>query len=163
LNDFLDQDLAILEPFSKADGRAWNNQGVAPLGCVMQFRIFCWDPERLAVVAVTQTSAERWIFTAMTNNCVYGGVHLLSGNREFSVQTLRDGMTRIDARGANRVTACAILGEAAVLDFEDRVWLGWQRRVHDFVNANGGKAHLVGRTRHLPSFESLRSSRQFTR
>jgi hypothetical protein len=148
-----------LKPYADQDVTQWASS--SPLGTVMHFGIggANWEvtvKENLSVVAA-EMAADHWIFTTIWTPKDLG--HPVSGNRQFGMATRRVGDTYSQqyglvfgdpvttdtlyfyTRGADR---CTTIGDWAlhttVFMGGHMCWLGLQRRVRNWIVANGGQA-----------------------
>jgi len=132
LNDFLDTDNSEFIPYTAGDDDAkWSS--ASPVGTV--FKIDIVGPDNAAVVA-SLVEPRRWRFTTIHTD--WSGDHPVCGHREFGVRTGSDGAVVVYTRGADRATDG--LGESIAFFGADHLWKSFQRKLADWVNANGGSA-----------------------
>lgn len=141
-NNFLDSTVATFGPEEAVDNTLWKSSN--PLNAVMLFKMILLvtplNPDDGAVVIGEYTS-DHWIFSTVFTGSDLG--HPVSGNRQFGFLQEKGGYT-FYTRGADRLTS--ILDYAiAPLAFNraDTLWKGFQQRIINFVNSNGGLASLV--------------------
>ncbi|WP_124541778.1 papain-like cysteine protease family protein [Piscinibacter terrae] len=133
LNDFLDTDNSEFIPYTVGDDDVkWTS--ASPVGTV--FKIDIIGPDNAAVVA-SMVEEHRWRFT--TIHTTWSGDHPVSGHREFGVRTNADGTVVVYTRGADRATDG--LGESIAFFGADHLWRSFQRKLTDWVTANGGSAN----------------------
>lgn len=132
LNSFLDTDNSEFIPYTAGDDDLkWAS--ASPVGTV--FKIDIVGPDNAAVVCSLR-EAKRWRFTTIHTS--WSGDHPVSGHREFGVRTDADGAVVVYTRGADRATDG--LGESIAFFGADHLWRSFQRKVVEFVNAQGGSA-----------------------
>jgi hypothetical protein len=163
MGDFMDNSSTganvYLKPYADQDVTQWASS--APLGTVMHFGIggANWEvtvQENLSVVAA-EMAADHWIFTTIWTPKDLG--HPVSGNRQFGMATRRVGDTYSPqyglvfgdkvttdtlyfyTRGADRCTTTADWAlHSTIFMGGHQCWLGLQRRVRNWIVANGGQA-----------------------
>jgi len=149
-DDFFDPDNSDFDFYDDIDATRWASDD--PLGSL--FNINFWlgplQAEDGSVIATLITN-RRWIFTTVDT---WGDFeHPVSGNREFGFLDLGDGTVIFYTRGADRLTGISDAsvnwltkrltgGMGVAFMGADRLWQGYQKRIADFVNANGGKATI---------------------
>jgi len=132
LNDFLDTDNSEFIAYTSGDDDVkWAS--ASPVGTV--FKIDIIGPDNAAVVA-SLIEDRRWRFT--TIHTPWSGDHPVCGHREFGVRSDADGAVVVYTRGADRATDG--LGESIAFFGADHLWKSFQRKLTDWVNANGGTA-----------------------
>jgi V8-like Glu-specific endopeptidase len=132
LNDFVDTRMSEFIPYTPGDDDVkWTSS--SPVGTVLKIDLA--GPDNAAVVA-SLVEDQRWRFT--TVHTPWSGDHPVSGHREFGVRSDDDGTTVVYTRAADRATDGIL--ETLVFAGGDQVWKGLQRRLVDWVNANGGSA-----------------------
>jgi V8-like Glu-specific endopeptidase len=132
LDDFIDTDNSEFIPYAVGDDDVkWAS--TTAVGAV--FKIDIVGPDNAAVVA-SMVEDRRWRFS--TVRTPWSGAHPVSGHREFGVRNDSDGTAVVYTRGADRATDG--LGESLVFFGADRLWKSFQRKLVDWVNANGGSA-----------------------
>lgn len=134
LNDFIDTDNSEFIPYAVGtDDVQWGS--ASPVGAV--FKIDIVGPDNAAVVG-SLVEDRRFRFT--TINAPWSGDHPVSGHREFGVR--RDGdATVFYTRGADRATTGLV--ETVVFAGAHHLWLSFQRKLCDWINANGGSATVL--------------------
>lgn len=135
LNDFVETAITEFLPYTPGDDDAkWAS--ASPAGAV--FKIDFAGPDNAAVVC-SLCEPRRWRFT--TVHTEWSGDHPVSGHREFGVRTDTEGAAVVYTRAADRATDG--LGESLVFFGADQAWKIFQRKVAEFVQAQGGAAAVV--------------------
>ena len=132
INEFLDTDNSEFIPYTMGDDDVKWISG-SPVGAV--FKIDIVGPDNAAVVA-SLVEQRRWRFT--TVHTTWSGDHPVSGHREFGVRAEADGAVVVYTRGADRATDG--LGESIAFFGADHLWRSFQRKLVEWIAANGGSA-----------------------
>ena len=137
LNDFVDSTYATFSPYVPGtDDAMWASGSIGAV-----YKIDMLGPDNASVVA-SIIEDSRWRFS--TVHAPDTGDHPVSGHREFGFRNGDQGELLFYTRGADRTTGFPeTLAEPAVFAAQDRLWKSFQRKVADFVNANGGSATVV--------------------
>jgi hypothetical protein len=147
LNSFLDTDVATFRPFNDTHKQLWESSD--PTGSIVLIDMKLWkiSPDSGCVVT-TQTSPNEWIFSTIRSghalNALLGdeaAAHPVSGNRAFGLY--KDGDNYVFyCVAADRPTLWLDnqIADQVVFPKADQLWRSLQRKVVDFVNANGGEA-----------------------
>ena len=139
LNDFLDPAYSTVESYEDDDPADWGSIDTAPIGALMEFNIpFVLGTEEQAAVIASKADGRSWVFTPVTIGTFSPGEHPVSGNREFALLAKEGLAARIYTRGADRAVDSST--ESFVYDGGDNLRRSFQRKVADFVVANGGDA-----------------------
>ena len=165
LNDFLDHAHSTVAPYDDDDVTDWASTDTAPIGSLMQFDIPAFlGVEEQAAVVTSKADGRSWVFTPVTVGLFAPGEHPVSGNREFALLA-KDGLAaRIYTRGADRaVDALIDAPESMVYDGADNLWRSFQRKVAEYVVANGGAATAGSYYFKRPYWTDVVASGAFTR
>ncbi|HEY5712486.1 MAG TPA: trypsin-like peptidase domain-containing protein [Allosphingosinicella sp.] len=131
INGFVDTDNTEFNPYGPAD--AAQIVSANPVGAVFNLNII--GPDNAAVV-VSQANASH--FRVSTVNTPDTGDHPVSGHREWG-HSMRDGKIILYTRGADRATGS--IATSVVFAGADHLWRSFQRKMVEYINANGGSAH----------------------
>jgi hypothetical protein len=154
INSFVDTrpEGANFVPYdSLIDGNLWSPQfglGSSP-GAVLSIDIYS-SVQGVSVnvddgsVLLSESTQDHWIFSTLWTPNDLG--HPVSGNREFGFKIASAGEFIFYTRGADRLTSLLdTLAADAAFNGADKLWRSFQRRIADFVNANGGIASIEPR------------------
>lgn len=151
INGFIDTSLSLFTPFSADDVSMWYSNN--PVGSM--FSIYFYDPVfglnvDDGTVITTDYTGGTWIFTtAFTPKDLQ---HPVSGNREFGFMSNSDGSYTFFTRGVDRTTtqfdATAQYFTNMVFGGADKLWASFQRKLAEYVNAQGGQATIQEPIKH---------------
>ncbi|HMJ92706.1 MAG TPA: peptidylprolyl isomerase [Allosphingosinicella sp.] len=130
INGFVDTDNTEFNPYGPAD--AAQIVSANPVGAVFNLNII--GPDNAAVVV---SAANSNYFRVSTVNTPDTGDHPVSGHREWG-HTTRDGRIVLYTRGADRATGS--IATSVVFAGGDHLWRSFQRKMVEYINANGGSA-----------------------
>lgn len=131
INGFVDTDNTEFNPYDSSD--AARIVSANPVGAVFNLDIV--GPDNAAVV-ISEASPSR--FRVSTVNTPDTGDHPVSGHREWG-HTTRDGKIVLYTRGADRATGS--IATSIVFAGADHLWRSFQRKMVEYIQANGGQAH----------------------
>lgn len=153
INDFVSREKATFAPYDDADRTKWRSN--APVGAVIHIDLGgagALNPEDGSVVCSSYTKTD-WIFSTIWTLADLN--HPVSGNRQFGCYSIKgpgmpDDGSYIYTRAADRITDNIVNGFLMDTIFKGghETWLGFQRKVWNFVNLKGGKARI------LPAFSA---------
>ncbi|KAL8925785.1 MAG: hypothetical protein Q9208_003282 [Pyrenodesmia sp. 3 TL-2023] len=136
LNSYVDNSLANFRPYTPTDGTLWASEN--PLRTVFKIDVF---PNNAAVVC-SEANATRWRFSTIHTEDTWD--HPISGTREFGLQKSTTGNPVICTRGVDRPTSLHVAaGAFFAYSQQAKLWQSFLTKVADFVNKNGGQAHVV--------------------
>jgi hypothetical protein len=154
IDDFVDTDnssFPFLDP--AIDGPTWSSDD--PLGTVIDINVNVGGFLRMppweafidhSLVSCSGADDHRWIFTTMQGGPA--AKHPVSGNRMFAVDEAGSDWI-LYTMGADRATSFldwTVNAVGLIWKGADELWSGFQERVAEFVNDNGGEAEVA--TRH---------------
>lgn len=143
LNEFLDQNVSPLRPFSDGDKGDWQAGTDAKLGTIMVFEIRTIGPAfDDGAVVVSRTGKFTWTFSPIEDGLLGSfGTHPVAGNRQFGLREV-SGKTQFYTRALDRVYPLEIATgfEGSAFEGADKLWQGLQSKLVAYVNVHGGSA-----------------------
>lgn len=141
-NSFVDTNNSSFPPLdNRIDKPRWESD--EPLGAVINIQIHALGGIDQGLVVCSRAEPRLWIFT--TAHGVPQGYHPVTGNRMWGIREDGDSWI-LFTRGADRATQF-VDWAANIVDLvwhgAEALWLGFQARVKEFVNANYGSAVII--------------------
>jgi len=147
LNNYLDQNVAILSAYTSGDKTDWAKNTNPSLGILMEFEIETPAINDVAGVVVSRTSDLSWVFSPITDGVSDVtsdfGTHPVAGNRQFGLRK-KDAGYEFFIRAADRVYPHHVdVFEDDAFKGADALWRSFQTKLVTYVNANGGTAKAM--------------------
>jgi hypothetical protein len=154
LNSFFDPDVAQIRGHLADDAKEWDRSGAPLLGTMMVFDIKVSGlPVERGAVVVSQSTPRSWIFSPVKIGSIVIGTHPVAGNREFGIRP--DGNASVlYVRAADRPYD-NLPPSTTVFEGADALWSDFQRRVFQFVRANGGTADVLTPIKNRPAWDAV--------
>jgi hypothetical protein len=170
INDFVDRDITIFEPWINRDTQLWNSS--QPLGSVLMLQIILTNAFGVKIidwapVVTSQYATNEWRFSTVRggsgwtaiNDRNQPGAHPVSGNRAFGYVPSSLGPWTFYTLGADRATRPAdqFWGApwAREIGFQkaDVLWRTFQQKLTDFVNSHAGQAQIKYAATHSSRYD----------
>jgi len=164
INNFVESGSADFKPYDPASGKLWKSQ--KPIDSVISIKLlqlFGKSVEKGSVV-VSDSSSDYWIFSTVRTS--KDGWHPVSGNRQFGIEKGKGSKNYVFyTKGADRVTTFVDqTGQSlfsAVFSSADKLWVSMQKKIADYINANGGDAVVSTKTSNRYKWDSVKKSPYF--
>jgi hypothetical protein len=170
INDFVDLNITVFEPWMNRDAQLWNS-GQA-VGSVLMLEIILTNSLGVKVidwapVVTSQHETNEWRFSTVRGGSGWNaindrnkpGAHPVSGNRAFGFVPSSEGPWTFYTLGADRATRPMdqFWGVPWANEFgfrkADELWRAFQQKLTDFVNANAGQARVKTEETHSNRYD----------
>ena len=143
----------------------WNSDD--PTGAIMNINIRAFTEDDVGdflgndgVVVLSDYQNSHWKF--MTLEAPYEYSHPVSGTRQFGYEQNADGSYNFFVRGVDRFTSntqenvAFVIGIGNPFKFADELWEGFQDKLTDFINDNGGFSVKNSPSKNRPDWDQIR-------
>ncbi|QJB33702.1 hypothetical protein HF329_21240 [Chitinophaga oryzae] len=139
------------------DTELWNSSD--PTGAMVH--IFIPGPAGLwdnGTVITAESQPDHWIFSTVKSPM--DGEHPVSGNRRFGIYKQQNGTYLIYVKGVDRITdrLTNLLQKTTGLPLNsaDALWEGFQKKVNEFINTNGGSSEIMPPLKARPNWDLVK-------
>ena len=156
INNFINTDIATFVPYLEPshginDNIKWASND--PLGTMLHIKM-----DDNGSVILSDHAPDHW--TVSTIRTPMDGNHPVTGNRSWGYKANPNGSFTFYVTGADRLTAPAHQIAQALFGIPfsgaDKLWMSFQNKLSDFINAHQGNANVGSVTTERPDYAALK-------